>query len=74
MAISMKATGGAVARNRVKRQVRESFRQFRHMLPAVDLVVMARPGIANRTTAEISQSLQAHWNRIARQCVESSPS
>ena len=71
MAISMKATGGAVARNRIKRLVRESFRQHRVTLPAVDLVVMVRPGVAAEPTAKISQSLQVHWNRISRQCAES---
>jgi ribonuclease P protein component len=34
----------AVARNRVKRWVREAFRAIRSDLPAVDLVVVARRG------------------------------
>ena len=42
MAISVRSAGGAVARNRVKRIVRESFRLNQHSLPAVDLVVMGR--------------------------------
>jgi len=74
MAISLKATGGAVARNRIKRLIRESFRQHRTALPAVDLVVMVRPGVAAEPTAKISQSLRGHWDKIARQCAESSPS
>jgi len=32
--------GGAVARNRFKRLVREAFRDMRHGLPAVDMVIM----------------------------------
>jgi ribonuclease P protein component len=36
--------GNAVARNRVKRWVREAFRAAQADLPAVDLVVVARPG------------------------------
>lgn len=71
MAISLKATGHAVARNRIKRLVRESFRQHRAELPALDLVVMARPGVARESSARIAGSLHTHWNRIAKICVES---
>lgn len=41
--------GNAVQRNRFKRIVRESFRQIRSLLPAVDLNVIAR---RNASTAE----------------------
>ena len=34
----------AVGRNRVKRWVREAFREIQHELPPVDLVVIARSG------------------------------
>ena len=52
--------GNAVARNRVKRRVREWFRHTRHELPrATDWVVIARAGAAEldlRTTrAELTQ-------------------
>jgi len=72
MAISLKATGRAVSRNRIKRLVRESFRQHRADLPSLDVVVMARPGVARESSARIAASLATHWNRIARQCAESS--
>ncbi|MGD8977349.1 MAG: ribonuclease P protein component [Gammaproteobacteria bacterium] len=70
MAISLKATGRAVSRNRIKRLVRESFRQHRSHLPPLDFVVMARPGVSREPSARIAESLQAHWNRIAKQCAE----
>lgn len=72
MAISLKATGRAVSRNRIKRLVRESFRQHRADLLSLDIVVMARPGVARESSARIAASLATHWNRIARQCAESS--
>ena len=36
--------GNAVTRNRIRRWVREAFRSVAAGLPAVDLVVVARPG------------------------------
>src|ERR1700719_2094001 len=35
--------GGGVARNRIRRIIRESFRRHQLEIPAVDLVVSARP-------------------------------
>ena len=72
LAISRKAVGNAVARNRIKRLVRESFRQHATRLPPVDVVVMARPGISRHTNRNISDSLVGHWQRIAKQCGTSS--
>jgi len=42
-----KAVGGAVARNRVKRQLRETWRELAHRArPGHDYVLVARPGLA----------------------------
>jgi ribonuclease P protein component len=68
LAISVRAAGGAVSRNRIKRVVRETFRQHRDSLPPADVVVMARPGIAARSNAQIRASLLRHWERIANGC------
>lgn len=50
--------GKAVRRNRVKRCIREWFRHHREALPArSDVVVIARPGAAELSTAEIEREL-----------------
>jgi ribonuclease P protein component len=68
LAISRKATGNAVERNRLKRVVREHFRQVQRDTPAVDVVVSARPGAAASTTAELRESLDSLWRRVSRRC------
>jgi len=73
LAISVRAAGDAVSRNRVKRLVRESFRLNQGAMPPVDLVVMAKSGISSRSNQEIRVSLDTHWQRISRKCATSSP-
>ena len=71
MAISIKSTGGAVARNRVKRTVRESFRINQMNLPQADWVVLSRPGIGKYSNESLRTSLSDHWRRIAERCKKS---
>lgn len=66
MVVSKKVSRLAVQRNRIKRQIRESFRRYRLQLPAMDLVVMARYQAASRSNAELGRSLQQHWQRLSR--------
>ena len=56
LAVSRKV-GNAVARNHVKRRVRDWFRRNRLQLPEGDLVVIARSGAAQRSGAEIASEL-----------------
>lgn len=61
----------AVARNRVKRLVRESFRH-RQNLPALDLVVLARDAAALADSGQLFASLSRHWQRLSQRCADSS--
>ena len=57
----------AVARNRVKRWVREAFRAVRSDLPPIDLVVVARRGAAEMGLAGARRALAAARDALARE-------
>lgn len=62
--------GGAVERNRVKRVLRERFREIESELrPGIDLVIIARPGIAEyieqRGSASVGDRLRELATRVA---------
>jgi ribonuclease P protein component len=57
--------GNAVTRNRIKRWVREAFRAVAAGLPAVDLVVVARPGADRAGLAGARAALEAARGRLA---------
>jgi ribonuclease P protein component len=67
LAISKRIIKTAVGRNRVKRLVRESFRQHQQALTGLDIVVLSRNGAPQASNPELTQALQIHWQRIAKQ-------
>ncbi len=66
LAIATRTFGGAVARNRIKRVTRESFRLNQHLLPAVDVTVAAREAARHAPPHELRASLQRHWHAISK--------
>ena len=50
-------------RNRIKRLLRESFRQKE--LPEVDMVFLARQGVTQHTNANINARLGKTWEKLA---------
>jgi ribonuclease P protein component len=71
LSTAARIVGGSVRRNRIKRLVRESFRQHQHELPNVDIVVNARAGVCNAGNDSIRRSLERHWQMIGRRCAPS---
>lgn len=71
MAVAVRAAGGSVARNRIRRLIRESFRLHQHELPPLDLVVGVRPRAAAESGRTLRLSLAALWNQVSAQCATS---
>lgn len=71
ISVARKAVSNATARNRIKRQVRESFRSHRTILPAVDIVVQVKPPAASQDNAGLRSSLEWHWQELIKQCAAS---
>lgn len=64
MAVSRKVSTRAVVRNRIKRVVRESFRQRRVRLPALDVLVIAQTAAATTENAGLRDDLERAWRRV----------
>ncbi|WP_237068144.1 ribonuclease P protein component [Microbulbifer guangxiensis] len=63
----------ATDRNQVKRVVRESFRLRQADLPALDAVVLARPGTGDLTKEDLARLLDKLWRKLARRAAEPAP-
>lgn len=64
MAVSTRAAGNSVRRNRLRRLIRESFRMHRQELPAVDLLVTARSTASQAENRVVFESLAELWRRV----------
>lgn len=71
MAFSKKRVKLAVARNRLKRITRESFRLTADKYRA-DYVVLAGPRCAGASNRQLFQSLEKHWQKLSKKCEKSS--
>jgi ribonuclease P protein component len=66
LAIATRTFGTAVARNRIKRLARESFRLNQHELPSVDVMVSARDAARLAPPKDLRASLERHWKSITK--------
>jgi ribonuclease P protein component len=61
LAIAKKHLKLASQRNQLKRVVRESFRLNQSRFAGIDIVVVSRPDVVTRNSAEINAALERHW-------------
>lgn len=64
LVIAKKNVKLAVQRNRIKRQIRESFRLKQDDLHQLDIVVLARRGLDQKNNTQISDELTRLWNAL----------
>ena len=72
MSVGVRMLGSSVGRNRLRRLIRESFRQHQHELPAVDIVITARTAARGAAAKDLRTSLETHWQNLIRKCAVSS--
>ena len=72
LAITRKVASNAVARNRIKRLARESFRHWQTRLDTVDIVLLGRPGIAKQSSGALAAALDNLWTQLIEKCAGSS--
>ncbi|HET7592332.1 MAG TPA: ribonuclease P protein component [Rhodanobacteraceae bacterium] len=73
LAVSRKVSKRAVARNRIKRIIRESFRVRRAALPGVDVLVIARPSAAATDNPSLRADLEVAWQKLAALMAKPAP-
>ena len=72
LAISRKVARNAVARNRIKRVTRESFRHWQTRLDSLDIVVLGRAGVAAQPGKVLDTALEKLWIKLIEKCAGSS--
>jgi ribonuclease P protein component len=64
LVIAKKNIKKAVDRNRVKRLFRESFRNNQSLLPALDIVILARNGLGTLSNELVVKKIEALWRDL----------
>lgn len=65
MAVSRRISKRAVDRNRIRRQIRESFRLWRDRLAPMDYVVVARSAARQADRRALRENLEQLWQRFS---------
>lgn len=70
LVIAKKQVKLATRRNRLKRLIRESFRTRQQQLPALDVVVLVRRGLAGLENDQVSVILDKQWARLCKRAAQ----
>jgi ribonuclease P protein component len=73
LAVPRKQIRKAVERNRVKRLIRESFRQHQALLEGLDVVVVVRASLAEKSAERVFRCLDKHWLHVSGRCRQAEP-
>lgn len=73
LVIAKKHVRLASQRNRIKRVARETFRLRQHQLPAVDAVVLARPGLAELDNQALAKLFDKQWRKLTQRAQNPAP-
>ncbi len=60
----------AVERNRIKRQLRETFRKQRLLLPSLDIVLLTKKGVDEQNNFLIAKELDYLWQKLKLKAVK----
>ena len=66
LVIGKKSVKLSVERNRLKRQIRESYRLNQEVLNGWDIVIVARKGLGDLDNPELAQQFGKLWKRLER--------
>jgi ribonuclease P protein component len=72
LAISRKVARTAVARNRIKRVSRESFRHRQYELGALDVVILGRNDVTIQSNRVLGTAMDNLWTQLIATCAGSS--
>lgn len=72
LVIAKKNVAKAVQRNRVKRIFRESFRHNQRLLPALDIVILARSGLDSLSNELVHTNIERLWLELTNKTRRSS--
>jgi len=74
LAVAKRAVKRAHERNRIKRLAREHFRLAREEMPAVDLIVLVKPGVDGVDNQALHGMVERLLKKVSSRCAESSSS
>ena len=66
LVIAKKNVRLSVQRNRVKRVIRETFRLNKHKLQGIDIIVLARRGLADIDNKQLHETCNQLWHQLEK--------